>query len=285
MRQIAIVSGKGGTGKTTIAAAFASLAKNKVMADCDVDAADLYLILNPEIKEEQEFGGSKIASIDKEKCTACGKCVEVCHFGAISDKLVIDPIACEGCGVCYRICPAEAIKFEEKVSGHYFISETRFGPMVHARLGIAEENSGKLVSLVRKKAREVAQEKKLDNIIIDGPPGIGCPVIASLTGVNLALAVTEPTLSGIHDLERIIDLTGHFGIKTLVCVSKYDINPENVQRIEEICAKKSVKVAGRIPYDFEVSKAMRLKKTIIEYNPESNISGEIIRIWDIINIV
>ena len=280
MKQITIISGKGGTGKTTIAAAFASLAKNKVMADCDVDAADLYLVLKPEIKEKHAFKASKVAQIDKDKCTECGKCIEVCRFEAISKNYVVDPISCEGCGVCYRICPVDAVKFEEKVAGHYFISETRFGPMVHARLGIAEENSGKLVTLVRKKAREVSQNNKLEYILIDGSPGIGCPVIASLTGVNLALVVTEPTLSGIHDLERIIDLTEHFKIRTLVCINKYDINLKNVQKIEEICKKKSVKVVGKIPYDTEVNKAMRTEKTVIEYNAGSNIAQEIIKLWN-----
>jgi MinD superfamily P-loop ATPase len=279
MKQIAIISGKGGTGKTTIAAAFAGLAKSKVMADCDVDAADLYLILKPEVKEKNEFSASKIAGIDKDKCSECGKCIEVCRFEAISKDYVVDPISCEGCGVCCRVCPVDAIKFEEKVSGHYFVSETRFGPMAHARLGIAEENSGKLVTLVRKKARELAEKNKLDHILIDGPPGIGCPVIASLTGVGLALVVTEPTLSGIHDLERILDLTAHFRIKTLVCINKHDINPDNVRKIEDICAKRSIKVAGKIPYDNAINKAMRAEKTIIEYDPASATAQEIEKIW------
>lgn len=282
MKQIAVISGKGGTGKTTIVAAFASLAQSMVVADCDVDAADLHLILKPEIREEYEFKASRIASIDKEKCTACGKCLEACRFGAISGDFVVDPIFCEGCGVCFRICPIKAIKFEEKISGHYFISKTRLGPMVHARLGIAEENSGKLVTLVRKKAREVAKENGLDYILIDGPPGIGCPVIASLTGVNLALVVTEPTLSGIHDLERIIDLTAYFRIKTLVCINKHDINPENVKKIENICGKRQMTITGKIPYDNEVNKAQRMGKTVVEYNPKSKTAREIVKIWDII---
>jgi MinD superfamily P-loop ATPase len=280
VKQITIISGKGGTGKTTIAAAFAGLAKNKVMADCDVDAADLYLILKPRIKEEYEFKASKIASIDKEKCTSCGKCLEVCRFDAISKDYIIDPVFCEGCGVCFRICPVDAIKFEEKISGRYFLSDTRFGPMAHARLGIAEENSGKLVTLVRKQARELAKKNKLDYILIDGPPGIGCPVIASLTGVDLALVVTEPTLSGIHDLKRVIDLTAHFRIKTRVCINKHDINPENVRKIEEVCARRSVKVAGKIPYDSKVNEAVRAEKTVNEYDPGSKIAQGIEKIWD-----
>ncbi len=280
MKQITVISGKGGTGKTTITAAFAGLAKSKVIADCDVDAADLYLILKPDVTEKREFSASKVARIDREKCTECGKCLEVCRFSAISSDFVVDPISCEGCGVCYRICPVEAVKFEEKISGHFFISDTRFGPMVHARLGIAEENSGKLVTLVRKKAREIAKVKNHNYVLIDGPPGIGCPVIASLTGVDLALVVTEPTLSGIHDLERIIDLTRHFKIKTLVCINKYDINLENVGKIEKICEKKSIKMAGKISYDTEANRAIRMEKTVVEYNPESQIAREIIDIWD-----
>ena len=280
MKQIAIISGKGGTGKTTIAAALAGLAMSKVIVDCDVDAADLYLILKPKISEKHEFKASKVALIDKEKCTECRKCLEVCRFTAISKNFEIDPTSCEGCGICYRVCPAGAIIFKEKISGQYFISETRFGAMVHARLGIAEENSGKLVSLVRKEARRVAQENKLDHILIDGPPGIGCPVIASLTGVNLALVVTEPTLSGIHDLERVLDLTQHFKIKTLVCINKFDVNLDNVRKIEKTCSKDSIKIVGRIPYDLQVNKAMRAEKTVIEYNSQSDVAREISSIWD-----
>lgn len=285
MKQITIISGKGGTGKTTVTASFAHLAKDKVMADCDVDAADLYLILKPEIREKYEFKASKVALIDKEKCTACGKCLEVCRFDAVSENYVIDPVSCEGCGVCYRICPAGAIEFEERLSGHYFVSDTRSGPMVHARLGIAEENSGKLVTMVRKKAREVADKNKSKYVLIDGPPGIGCPVIASLTGVNLALVVTEPTLSGIHDLERIIGLTKHFKIDTMVCINKYDINLENVREIEKICQKAAVKIAGMIPYDKAVNRAVRAEQTIVEYAPRSEAARGIIGIWgEIVNV-
>jgi MinD superfamily P-loop ATPase len=279
MNQIAVISGKGGTGKTTITAAFASLVKNKVMADCDVDAADLYLILKPAIKEEYELKSSKAAVVDERKCIGCGKCLEICRFDAISKEYVIDPISCEGCGVCFRICPVGAIRFEEKISGHYFLSDTRFGPMAHARLGIAEENSGKLVTLVRKKARELAEKNKLEYILIDGPPGIGCPVIAALTGVNLALIVTEPTLSGIHDLERTIELTRHFRIKTLVCINKFDINPENARKIEGICSNRSIEVEGKIPYDNVINEAMRSEKTINEHRPESIVASEIEKIW------
>lgn len=275
MKQIAIISGKGGTGKTTITAALAGLIKNKVTVDCDVDAADLHLILNPKIEEEHEFVASKVASINLEKCKKCGKCREVCRFDAISKGPKIDPVSCEGCGVCFRACPNGAIDFKEKSSGKYFISDTRFGVLVHAKLGIAEENSGRLVSLIRKKAREIGS----DYILIDGSPGIGCPVIASITGVDLVLVVTEPTLSGLHDLERVVGLTKHFNIKTVVAVNKYDINIENTEKIESFCKLQSIPVIGKVPYDKIVNKAMIDIKTIIEYDPNSAVAKEITKIW------
>ncbi|GAI05092.1 unnamed protein product, partial [marine sediment metagenome] len=219
MKQIVVISGKGGTGKSVIAGSFASLAKNKVMADCDVDAADLHLLLHPTVKETHEFSGGKTAFIDERRCTECGKCQEVCRFEAI-DNYVVDPISCEGCGVCFHICPEKAIKMVDDLSGKWFVSETKYGPFVHAKLGIAEENSGKLVTLVRQNAKLIAEKEKRDFVIIDGPPGIGCPVIASLSGVDIALIVTEPTLSGIHDLERIVGVAHHFGIKGVVCINK-----------------------------------------------------------------
>jgi MinD superfamily P-loop ATPase len=280
MKQIAIISGKGGTGKTTISAAIAALENKCVIADCDVDAADLYIILKPKILEKIEFKASKQAFIDMRKCKKCGRCVGICRFKAISDIFVIDPIGCEGCGLCYRICPFGAIVFREKTSGYYFVSQTAYGPLIHAELGIAEENSGKLVSLVRKKSREILNKKNLGFIIIDGSPGIGCPVIASITGVNLALVVTEPTLSGIHDLERIIGLTRHFNINTMVCINKYDINEENTRKIESICRQNNISIAGKIAYDKEVSSAMRKCQTIIDYMPNSQTAREIENIWE-----
>ncbi|GAH59822.1 unnamed protein product, partial [marine sediment metagenome] len=215
MKEVVVLSGKGGTGKTSIAASFAALAQSKVLVDCDVDAADLHLLLEPQIKEENEFWSGQVASIDKERCTECGLCQEVCRFGAIKDY-VVDEISCEGCELCSQICPVDAITMRPCMAGHWFISDTRYGALVHARLGIAEENSGKLVTLVRNNARLIAKKGELDYIISDGPPGIGCPVIASLSGANLALLVTEPTLSGIHDLERVIGVCRHFGIPALI---------------------------------------------------------------------
>jgi len=276
-KQLAILSGKGGTGKTTIAAAFASLAKNKVMVDCDVDAADLYILLQPKVLIQEKYFGGRSPRVDLEKCTQCGLCTEVCRFHAIDNGLV-DPILCEGCGFCYHVCPESAIAMEEAFSGDWFISETSYGPFVHARLGIGEENSGKLVTVVRRQATEIAKEKNLNLILIDGPPGIGCPVTASLTGVNLVLAVTEPTLSGIHDLERILKLAEHFKIPSMVCINKFDINLENSQKIISYCDKNGSKVIGRIPYEPKVVEALVDRKTVMEYTC-NGVETEIQQMW------
>lgn len=272
MRQIVVVSGKGGTGKTIIAASFAVLAKNGVAADCDVDAADLHLLLHPEIKERHKFKGLPKAEINQVKCTGCGRCLEVCRFDAVKKQVhdrsplfLIDPLSCEGCKVCYYSCPEDAITMTESVSGEWFISETKYGPMVHARLGIAEENSGKLVAIVRENARLVALKRNLDFVIVDGPPGIGCPVIASLSGVDLALIVTEPTLSGIHDMERVVDVAKHFGVETACIINKYDINLENSGNIEKWCGRNKVHVLGRIPFDNSVSESVVKGIPIVEY--------------------
>jgi len=276
-KQLAILSGKGGTGKTTIAAAFASLAKNKVMVDCDVDAADLHVLLQPKVLIQEKYFGGRSPRVDLEKCTQCGLCTEVCRFHAIDNGLV-DPILCEGCGFCYHVCPESAIAMEEAFSGDWFISETSYGPFVHARLGIGEENSGKLVTVVRRQATEIAKEKNLNLILIDGPPGIGCPVTASLTGVNLVLAVTEPTLSGIHDLERILKLAEHFKIPSMVCINKFDINLENSQKIISYCDKNGSKVIGRIPYEPKVVEALVDRKTVMEYTC-NGVETEIQQMW------
>ena len=282
MKQIVVISGKGGTGKTVITAAFAALAKNHVMADCDVDAADLYLLLQPSIKERHEFKSGQTATIDKKICQQCGKCIVACRFGAISQDFVIDPISCEGCAFCSYICPVGAIKMEENLAGEWFISETRFGPMVYAKLGIAEENSGKLVSLVRKKAKELAEKNNCDWVIIDGAPGIGCPVIASLSGIDCALVVTEPTLSGIHDAIRVIDVAKHFGVPVKLVINKYDLNSEMSGKIEKYCNKNSISLIGKIGFDKSVVEAMVEGKTIMEYKDTTKIKEEIIKIWEIL---
>ena len=279
VREIVITSGKGGTGKTTVVAAFAALAQNAVLADCDVDAADLHLILHPTVEKRQDFWSGWKAVIDQDKCTACGKCRELCRFSAISEDYVVDRIACEGCGVCYEFCPVDAIELIENRAGESFISTTRFGPMVHAKLRPAEGNSGKLVALVRRDARRIAMEQKRDLLIVDGSPGIGCAVIASITGADHVLVVTEPTTSGRHDMDRVMDLAKHFGVPVSVCVNKYDLNPEMTKAIEEYCIERGAKVVGRIPFDPMFVKAMVVGKSIIEYT-NGSVCDSIRKIWE-----
>jgi len=290
MKQIVVISGKGGTGKTIITAAFASLVKNKVMADCDVDAADLHLLLNPKILEKHEFKGGKTANINNDKCNSCRKCLKVCRFDAIREtspksrysKIIIDPIACDGCGICSYVCPEDAITIDENIAGEWFISDTRYGPFVHAKLGIAEENSGKLVTVVRQNAKLIAEKENRDFVIIDGSPGIGCPVISSISGADFALIVTEPTLSGLHDMVRVIELASHFSVKTFVVINKYDLNTEMTEEIEKYCKMNGVAFAGKISYDPAVIKAMVDKKTVLE-SSNGKVTEQIKNVWRIIN--
>ncbi len=288
IKELVVISGKGGTGKTSIVASFAALAKKAVLADCDVDAADLHLVLEPTIVRTEQFSGGKRARIMPEECTACGKCRELCRFDAIyfdgpaNDKAQrtfrVDPIACEGCGVCAWFCPEKAIEFAPAVNGKWYISDTRHGPMVHAALGIAEENSGKLVSTVRAEARKLAEKQGLETIIIDGSPGIGCPVIASITGANLVLIVTEPTLSGKHDMERVADLAKHFDIPTMVCVNKWDLNEQIAGEIQSLAEKRGIGVAGRVRYDRAVTQAQINRKSIVE-NQSDGPAADIRETW------
>lgn len=266
MKQLTIISGKGGTGKTTIAAAFASLAENAVIADCDVDAADMHLILNPEIIETIDFYGLKEAYIDTPLCIQCGLCKENCRFDAITDDIKVDSFECEGCGVCAYICPEGAITMVERKAGEAYLSETRFGPMAHAKLSVGEEASGKLVAFVRENARDLAERYGKDLIIIDGPPGTGCSVIASITGVDMVAVVTEPSVSGIHDLERVLGVAGHFNIPAVVCINKYDINEENTRIIEDYCRDNGIDVVGKLPFSRIPTEAMILEKTVMEYS-------------------
>jgi len=222
-----------------------------------------------------------VACIDEEKCTECGLCQELCRFDAIKDYKV-DPIACEGCGFCSHICPVEAITMHENMSGHWFISDTKYGPLVHARLGIAQENSGKLVAQVRQQARKIVEERGFDYIISDGPPGIGCPVISSLSGADLALMVTEPTLSGIHDLERVLGVCRHFGVPAMVCINKYDLNEENTHRIEDYCQSQGIRLAAKIPFDNAVTEAIVRGMPVVEY-ADGRVSREIKGLWDVIS--
>jgi MinD superfamily P-loop ATPase len=277
MKELVVLSGKGGTGKTSIVASFAALARSKVMCDCDVDAADLHLVLQPTIRENHEFRSGQVAVIDEEKCTQCGLCQDLCNFGAISDFRA-DPVSCEGCGFCYHICPAEAITMKENISGHWFISDTRYGPLVHARLGIAQENSGKLVALVRQQARQIAESYGLNYVISDGPPGIGCPVISSLSGANLALLVTEPTRSGIHDLERVLGVCRHFNVPALVCINKYDINEDNTRQIEDYCLGQGLKTPAKIPFDNVFTESIVKGIPVVEYSRDG-VANNIESLW------
>ena len=280
MKQLTIISGKGGTGKTSLTAAFASLA-DAVLADCDVDASDLHLILKPDIKKKEIFHGMELASVDKSRCIDCKKCYESCRFGAIDEDINIIKESCEGCGVCEYVCPTDAIKMVERDSGYSYISETRFGPMSHAMLMTAEEASGELVAVVRENAKKLAEEHEKELIIIDGPPGIGCPVISSITGVDLVLIVTEPTLSAIHDLERILEVANHFDVPAVVCINKYDINEERAADIEKYCRERNVKIVGKLPYDTVFTDAMIHEKSVVEFS-DGKISEEIKGMWDVI---
>ncbi|NLI81595.1 MAG: 4Fe-4S binding protein [Deltaproteobacteria bacterium] len=265
MLELVVVSGKGGTGKTSLVGAFAALAAEKVLCDADVDAADLHLILAPRIVARNAFWSGRKAVIDPGRCTRCGECLQWCRFEAISTDLVVDELSCEGCGVCVHFCPARAVDFPENNCGEWFVSETPFGPMVHAKLGIAEENSGKLVSLIRREARSLAESRGLGLILTDGPPGIGCPVIASVGGASAVLAVTEPTVSGKHDLKRVADLARHFGVPVMVCVNKWDLHPETADEMERFCRNEGHRFVGRLPFDPAFTRAQILGKTIVEY--------------------
>jgi MinD superfamily P-loop ATPase len=281
MKELVVLSGKGGTGKTSIVASFAALARSKVLADCDVDAADLHLVLQPIIRENHEFWSGQVAVIDEDKCTQCGLCQELCRFDAIHD-FKVDTISCEGCGFCFHICPAEAITMKENMSGQWFISDTKYGPLVHARLGIAQENSGKLVALVRQQARQIAESNGLDYVISDGPPGIGCPVISSLSGASLALLVTEPTQSGIHDLERVLDVCRHFGVPALVCINKYDINEDNTRKIEDYCLSQGLMAAAKIPFDNVFTESIVKGIPVVE-NSRDGVAKSIESLWQSIS--
>jgi MinD superfamily P-loop ATPase len=280
LKQITILSGKGGTGKTTITAAFAVLAREAVVADCDVDAPDLHMLLHPEILETREFRGSKMAVINESKCIKCGICREKCRFDAITQDLTVDPFSCEGCGVCAIVCPVNAVTLTERISGYAYISKIKYGFMAHALLNPGESNSGKLVTVVRQNAKLLAEREKAGLVIIDGPPGIGCPVIASVTGVDAGLVVTEPTMSGIHDLERAIQLLRHFNVRPFVCVNMYNINEDNTNKISRFCKENSVEVIGKIPFNPVVTEAMVNGKSVMEYSPECDVAKDIATMWD-----
>jgi MinD superfamily P-loop ATPase len=264
MKELVILSGKGGTGKTSLAAAFATLAAPVVVADADVDAPDLHILLEPELRSQREFRAGFEARIRPGDCTSCGRCLELCHFDAISPGYVVNPTACEGCGVCLEVCPAAAVDFVEKVAGEWYLSRTRVGPMAHALLRPGEENSGKLVAVVRKAAQALAVEEDLSLILVDGPPGIGCPVISSLTGAAATLIVAEPTLTGIQGFARAADLAAHFGVPAALAVNKYDINADNAAALAREAERRDIPVVGRVPYDGAFTAAQRERKTVVE---------------------
>ena len=279
MKELVVISGKGGTGKTSLMAAFASLVENSVLCDADVDAADLHLLMDPDIKERHDFKGGGTAIIDRDRCIECGLCRDLCRWNAISEAFIVDPIECEGCGVCVDFCPETAIDFPVKTCGEWFISNTRFGPMVHARLGIAEENSGKLVTLVRQEAKKLAEKNKLDLLITDGPPGVGCPVIASVGGASAVLIVAEPTVSGLHDMERVARLAAHFKVPVMVCVNKFDLNFDQTGAIEKLAKENSMTTVGRVPFDPVFTESMVQGQTVLEYVGNSKIRSSISEIW------
>lgn len=284
MKEITILSGKGGTGKTTITAALASLSPNSVLCDNDVNASNLHLILNPEILEEHPFESRQKAMINAEKCTHCGICIENCRFDAIRTNGAgvpeIIPLKCEGCLLCQHLCPEEAINISIEFNNRSFISNTRYGLMIHACMGAGEENSGRLVSCLRETAKNIAMKNHADFIIGDGPPGIGCPVIASITGTNAVLMVIEPSLSGIHDAFRLMELVQSFNIPLFAVINKFDINTKITHEAIHLLKLNNIPFLGKIPYDIRISEAMLFGKTILEYAPNSNTSDEIRSIRD-----
>jgi len=288
MKQLVILSGKGGTGKTSVAAAFADLLSlenapfKTVLADADVDASNLELVLMPSVVEREEFWGGSVAEIDSDNCSACGICAEVCRFDAVSvkdDVYTVDPIACDGCAACVYQCPNEAISMKEQLAGEWYRSESRYGPLFHAMLIPAQENSGKLVTLVKQQARLLALDEAYDLVLVDGPPGIGCPVISAVSGANLALIVAEPTASGVHDMHRVLETTRHFGVEALICINKADIYLDGTNKIEEYCRKENIRMVGKIPFDLMVTESMIHGKPVTSYQPESPASLAIRDVW------
>lgn len=276
-KQVSVVNGKGGTGKTTVLASFAVLAESSVLADCDVDAPNLHLLLHPLVKEQEEYWGAKVSVRDEAKCQKVGECERRCRFNAITTETV-DVRACDGCGLCVLACPNDALRLEPIVCGEYYLSETRYGPMAHAKLCPAAESSGRLVTMVRQKAEEEALKGGYRLILIDGPPGIGCTAIASLADVDLALVVTEPTLSGIHDLERVVQLTSHFSIPTMILINKVDINQQNTDRIRGYCRQREVAILGELPFDVAAMRALAMGRPLVEVDDGEAPTG-IRRAW------
>lgn len=278
VNEIAVISGKGGTGKTTVCAALGVIAENVVMADCDVDAPDLHILLNPSIKTATEFVASKVAVIDEDLCTECGICEEACRFSAITDSRV-NPISCEGCGVCEYVCPEDAIQMVDRQSGNLYDSDTRIGRLAHAKLLPGEGNSGRLVTEVRKLGTKIAADNGISTVLIDGSPGIGCPVIATVTGIKLGIIVTEPTMSGIHDMRRVIELLEKFRVKATVIINKFDLNLENTKAIEKFCRENDAEILGKLPFDPIMTKSMVAGTTLPEFSPEHDLVKMLEKMW------
>ncbi len=292
MKQIVILSGKGGTGKTFVSASLACLAENAVCADCDVDAANLHLLLEPEVRETHEFKGGRIAELNADACTGCGVCVEHCRFDALgmvpagpqTTVAEVDPVACEGCGVCGLVCPTEAFSFRTSDAGRWYVSDTQYGPMVHAHLFAGEENSGKLVQQVRASARTVGEERRKDWVVIDGPPGTGCAVMSAMTGVDMVVLVTEPTTAGVHDVKRVIEVALHFGIPVGMVINKSSINPEMADELRSFATEKKIRYLGDIPYD------KRIVDSVADLKPyacnfDDDIADRLKSVWKNINEV
>jgi MinD superfamily P-loop ATPase len=281
--EIAIISGKGGTGKSSIAAAFATLNGKVVVADCDVDAANLYLLFNPTHEEEIVYIAGRKAVINYDLCTSCGICEKYCRFDAISvkdRKVVISALSCDGCFLCSHICPVNAIKMVQNDKSRMYSGSFRNGKMVYGRLAPGEENSGKLVNMVREKAKQTADENDLETIILDGPPGIGCPVISTITGVDKVIIVTEPTISGLHDMKRTLEVIQKFNFSAYVIINKYDLNSSMSGQIEEWCRQSGIVIAGKLAFNRQMTEAMVQGKSITEFNPDLDISKKIKIIWN-----
>ena len=288
MKQLVILSGKGGTGKTSVTAAFANLALEGdtpirlVLADADVDAANLELVLSPTVEARQDFWGGQVAQIDPQVCNGCGTCQVTCRFDAVHERdgeYWIDPIACDGCAACVYQCPESAITMQPQLAGEWYRSQSNYGALFHAALRPAQENSGKLVTVVKQHTRLLAMDEQIPLVLVDGPPGIGCPVISAVSGADLALIVTEPTLAGVHDMRRILQTTHHFGVKTMVCINKADIHPEGTAQIEAFCQEQDVEIVGQIPFDITVTQAMVQGEPVTSYQPGSPASQALQDVW------
>jgi MinD superfamily P-loop ATPase len=290
VKQLVILSGKGGTGKTSLAAAFAHLAARRdgptlvrtVLADADVDAANLELVLRPRLLEQHEFTGGSKAVINPDKCNGCGLCEQVCRFDAVqlqAGQYRVDLVACDGCAACVYQCPEQAIRMEPQLAGHWFRSESDAGPLFHAALRPAHENSGKLVTLVKQQARLLGLDEGYQVVIVDGPPGVGCPVISAASGADLAVIIAEPTVAGIHDLERVVQTTTHFRIPTLVCINKADVFPAGAAQIETYCREHDIEMIGRIPFDVTVTEAMVQGEPVTAYRSDAPASQAMQAIW------